>query len=216
MRRCSWIVLPVVLVALPLSGVSEAKRAIGCERLRGADLAPARAIRLVIRPNVYKGTDLLGCSLPRGRVRTLAYSGVQGTIRRGYDVVQVAGAFVLLRGEGVSQSANADTVVVKDIRNGDSYEIAYRCAQLGGNDCGRAGRSSSALRAVINDRGQAVAALRVAGSGATTISGFSSLGERRDFDSGLPADIPPASLKIVGSRASWTNAGRSYAARLPE
>ncbi|HEX8155782.1 MAG TPA: hypothetical protein VF526_00235 [Solirubrobacteraceae bacterium] len=216
MRRRGWIVLPIALVALPLSGVSEARRAIGCDRLRGADLAPGRTIKLVIRANEYNGTDLLGCALPRGRVRVFASSGAQGTIRRGYDVVQVAGAFMLLRADGVTPSANADTVTVRDIRSGDSYEIAYRCAQLGGNDCGRVGRSSSALRAVINERGQAVAALRVAGSGATTISGFSRLGERRDLDSGLPTDIPSGSLKIVGDRASWTNAGRMYAARLPE
>jgi hypothetical protein len=216
MRRHGWIVLLVALVAFTLSGVSEAKRAIGCERLRGADLAPARAVKLVTRANAYKGTDLLGCAMPRGRIRTFTSSGAQGTIRRGYDVLQVAGAFVLLRAAGTTPSANADTVTVRDIGTGDSYEIAYRCAQLGGNDCGRAGRSSSALKAVVNDRGQAVAARRVAGSGATTISGFSSLGERRDFDSGLPADIPAASLRLAGNRASWTNAGRTYSAQLPE
>jgi len=210
------MVLPFAVAALAGGGVSEAKRTSACERLRGADLAPARTIKLVRRVNAERGTDLVGCELPRGRVRIFAFGAGQEKARRSYELLQVAGAFVLLRSQYASQLVNAGTVAVRNVRNADSYEIAHLCARAGGDDCGRAGRSSSVLRAFINERGQAVAALILARSGATTISGFSPLGERRDYDSGLPADIPASSLKIAGDRASWSNGGRTYSAQLPE
>jgi len=202
----------IAAVALVVPGVSGAARRSACERLRGVDLAPARTIKLVARVNEDKGTDLVGCALPAGPLRMFASSGGRGIAQRSYAVLQVAGAFVLLRGEYFGTS----TVAVRNIRNGDSYEIAFKCTLPGGRDCGRGGRSSIAIKAVINRRGQAVAALRFAGSGAIRISGFSRLGERRDFDSGLPPKIPAASLRITANKGSWSNAGRTYRARLPE
>jgi hypothetical protein len=209
------MVLLVAAVALACGGVSEAKRTSACERLRGADLAPARTIKLVRRDNEDRGTDLVGCELPRGRLRTFASSAGLEKTRRSYDIVQIAGAFVLLRSQYASHQVNMATVSVRNVRSADSYEIAHLCAQAG-NDCGRGGRSSSALSAFINERGQGAAALIFARSGATTISGFSPLGERRDYDSGLRADIPAGTLKLVGDRASWSNRGRTYSAQLPE
>jgi hypothetical protein len=212
MRHRAWIGLLIAAVALVVPGAAGAARSSACERLRGLDLAPARTIKLVARANDDRGTNLVGCALPGGALRMFASSGGQGVTQRSYAVLQVAGAFVLLRGEYLGTT----TVAVRNIRNGDSYEIAFRCALPGGRDCGRGGRSSIAIKAVINRRGQAVAALRFAGSPAIRISGFSRLGERRDFDSGLPLEIRIASLRITSSKGRWSNAGRTYSARLPE
>lgn len=130
-----------VVLAVPV-GVCDAKRASACERLRGRDLAPARTIKLVERDNASGGTDLVGCALPRGRVRTFASDGRRQLTQRSYDVLQLAGTFVLLRSQTGNRNANTNTVSVRNIRSGDSYEIAYMCAEPGGRDCGRGGRSS--------------------------------------------------------------------------
>ena len=217
MRRGVWTTLLVAAVVLGAGGVATGtKRKSACERLRGGDLAPARFVKLVKRPNADSGTDLVGCALPRGRVRTFAASADLGTTQHDYELLQVAGGFVLVRSRSASQYASTETVEVASVRRGDSYEVAYRCDQLGAGDCGRGGHSSSALKAYVNPRGQAAAALTFAGMRGTTISGFSPLGERRDYDSGLPADVAADSLRLAGSTASWTNAGQTYSSRLPD
>jgi len=183
-----------------------------CRRLRGRDLAPSRNVKLVRRRNADDGTDLLGCVLPRGRVRKLASSADLETTVEGYSVRQVAGAIVLLATTHDSQYVSATTISVTSIRTGRAYVIARSCARLAEGPCD--GRNTTAAAALVNSRGQAAAAITTEGTDMTTIAGFSSKGRRRDLDSGPVTALPAASLRLRGSRASWTHSGQTRTATL--
>jgi hypothetical protein len=188
------------------------RRAGPCTRLRGRDLAPARKVKLVRRRNRDDGTDLLGCVRPRGRVRVLASSSDQETTVVGYKVRQVAGAIVLLDSSYDSQYASDRSVSVSDIRTGREYRIARSCLRIDGSPCG--GPRATAAAAFVNRRGQAAAAIVLAGTDTTTIAGFSSRGKRRDLDSGPSGELPGSALELMGSTVSWTHSGGRRTATL--
>jgi hypothetical protein len=181
-----------------------------CNRLRGTDLAPDRRVKLVRRPNNDSGTDLVGCVLPRGRVRKLAETADQGTTTYDYTVTQIAGSIVLLASSYSSQYASDQSVSVFDLGTGRRYRIAYSCDRLGPEPCG--GQNTTAAVALVNARGQAAAAIIGQGTEVTTIAAFSSRGERQDLDFGPSTDLPAASLALTDNTVSWTHSGEPRSA----
>jgi hypothetical protein len=184
-----------------------------CKHLRGTDRAPDPGVKLVRQRNADGGTDLVGCKLPRGRLRTLATSTSNANGGDGYTIAQVAGPFVLLGTSSDSQYGYSRGFQVVDIRTGRGYPIATDCGRLGGESCSSR-PNETALAAFVNDHGQAVAAIVPSGSQTTTIAGFSKEGQRQDLDSGPSADLPPASLALSGTTATWTHAGEPRSATL--
>jgi hypothetical protein len=184
-----------------------------CKRLLGKDIAPAPRVKLVRRRNEDNGTDLLGCVLPRGHVRTLAQSADLTTTTKSYTIAQVSGAVVLLTSSSTSQYGSDQRVDAVDIRTGRGYLIAGSCYQLGGGLCGDA-QNVTAAAAFVNSRGQAVAALIPEGTQITVVTAFSSDGDRDYFDFGPSADLPASSLTLVGSVARWTHSGEPRSATI--
>jgi hypothetical protein len=205
MRRLAIIpaLLAVVLVA---PGTAQAARS-KCQRLKGKDLAPAQTVKLVARANADDGTDLIGCVLPRGKVRTVSSSQDLYTTRYGYTLRQVAGRIVLVSSSYSSQYASSEGTRVVDLRSGRAYSIAYTCQQIAGDDCGD---QTVAPAVFVTKLGRAVAA--VSGPGGMTIATFDPFGRRRDLDSAPAADLPPDSLRLAGVTAYWTHAGQPRSA----
>jgi hypothetical protein len=196
---------------VPRAQADHAPRASRCARLRGTDLAPARNVKLVRRRNQADGTDLLGCVLPRGRVRKLTSSSDFETTVESYRIRQVAGAIVLLSSSYGSQYATSTSVSVSDIRTGRQYLIARWCVRLDG-PCDA--QNATAAAAFVNKRGQAAAAIVPDGSETAIIAGFSSRGERGDLDSGPSGELPASSLRLDGDTVSWTHSGEMRSATL--
>ncbi len=211
MRRIALALALVVLspctaAAVPADAATRSK----CQRLKGADLAPAPSVKLVRRRNADDGTDLVGCALPRGRVRTVVSSEDYYTTTYTYDIRQVAGPFVLFSSAYNSQYASSVTTRVADIRNGRFYGIASQCFEIGGYPCG--GEPTAAPAAFMTKRGRVVAAIVSSPGGpmtpaVVTVAAFDPAGTRRDLDSGSLVEIPVASLALTGLVATWTHAG---------
>src|SRR3954447_6094089 len=117
-------VLASVALLLLAAPAAEARR---CSQLRGRDLAPAKAVRLVQRPNAEQGNDLLGCALPHGRVRRLASSADHDTNVESFRIRQVAGEKLLLDTSERSQYGDQHSTGVIDIRSGRAYTIVFDC-----------------------------------------------------------------------------------------
>jgi hypothetical protein len=204
-------VLPCAIAAVPAEAAKRSK----CQRLKGTDLAPARSVKLVRRANHDDGTDLVGCALPRGRVRTIVSSADYYTTTYTYAIRQVAGVFVLVSSSYNSQYAFSESVGVVDIRNGRSYGVASQCFEITGSPCG--GEPTAAPAVFITKLGRAVAAIVSSPGGpmapsTATIATFDPTGKRRDLDSGPLAEIPVASLALAGTLATWTHAGQPRSA----
>jgi hypothetical protein len=216
MRRIALALALATLLACTAAVIpADAAKRSKCQRLKGTDLAPAKTVKLVKRPNSDDGTDLLGCALPGGRVRTIASSQDYFTTTYTYAIGQVAGPFVLVESAYNSQYAYSDSLRVTDIRNGRTYGVASQCFEITGSPCG--GEPTAAPVAVITKLGRAVAAIAGWPGGpmaprAVTIATFDPAGKRRDLDTGSEADVPPASLTLAGTLATWTHGGQPRSA----
>ena len=109
------LVVPCAVAVVPAEAA--AKRST-CQRLKGRDLAPAKTVKLVQRPNGDDGTDLKGCVLPRGRVYTLASREGLFTTTYDYAIRQVAGRIVVVTSTYNSQYAFSEGTRVVDLRAG--------------------------------------------------------------------------------------------------
>ena len=205
------LVVPCAVAAMPAEAAKRSK----CQRLKGKDLAPAKTVKLVQRPNADDGTDLLGCVLPRGPVFSVASSADEFTTTYDYAIRQVAGRIVLVTSSYNSQYAFSDSTYVVDLRSGRTYRVAAQCFEIGGFPCG--GEPTTAPAVFVTKLGRAVAAIVSVPAGPTapravTIATFDPKGKRRDLDAGLESDVPPASLGLTGTFASWTHAGQPRSA----
>jgi hypothetical protein len=201
--------LVLVLVLTAHAGAAPSK----CQRLKGTDLAPARYIKLVERRNADDGTDLLGCGLPRGPVRTIASSADFFTTVSSYAIRQVAGRIVLIAAGGGNQYMSGTSLTVHDIRSGRSYSIAYSCGETGGGDCASGGSSESPV-AYVTGAGRAVAFVFRYGTATTSVTAFNTLGTPRVLDSGPTADFMAPSLSLAGNVATWSHAGEIRSASI--
>ena len=205
----------ICVVACPPAAADAAraakKKKLSCKRLTGTDLAPAKDVKLVRRRNRELGTDLLGCVRPNGKVRRVARSeDHDGHGDEDYSLKQVAGGTVLLSTSFGSQYGGGKNTSVFNIRTGKAYKLASSCYEVLTGFCAEPG--SAAQRALVNDRGQAAAAIL---SGQTaTIAAFSSTGTRTNLDSGTQAEVPPASLNLTGGTVTWTHSGEQRSAQI--
>lgn len=216
MRRVALAIAIAVLLPCATVMPAEAAKRSKCQRLKGPDLAPAASVKLVRRGNSDDGTDLVGCALPSGRVRTIASSQDYYTTTYTYAIRQVAGVFVLTSSTYNSQYAFSEGVGVTDIRNGRSYSLASQCFEITGSPCG-SGEPTAAPAAFITKLGRAVAAIVSSPAGpmgpsTATIAAFDAAGRRRNLDAAPLAEIPVASLALKGVIASWTHAGQPRSA----
>lgn len=213
MRRtvASLLALAVALtlaVALAPAAGGAPKRS-ACERLKGRDLAPARYVKLVARPNGEDSTDLVGCTLPRGRVRTIASGADLYTTVYSYAIEQIAGRTVLVGTTYSSQYAYSTALKVHDLRSGRAYTIASDCTDITGYPCGA---QTVAPAAFVTLGGRAVAVVH--GGATASVMAFAPNGVSRVLDSATGSDIPPASLRLTGNLATWTHAGTARSADL--
>lgn len=183
-----------------------------CQRLNAAnDLAPASNVKLVKRNNADGGTDLKGCVLPNGKVRTVARSVHEGTTDDSYALRQVVGHQVLIHGSSSSQNGGGDATYVFNIATGKSYNVAHTCYPTT-SSC-RPGTKARA--AFINGAGQAAAIVSPKGKPhVVRVLGFSSTGQKRLLDTGTSDEIPPSSLSLHHHVVSWTHSGHVKTATL--
>ena len=179
--------------------------------MSGKDLAPAHSVRLVRRPNGDNGTDLLGCVLPRGRVRKVTSSTHHETSDDTYRVKRVRGAAVLFSESSSNSFVSGSALLVFNIRSGVRYAIARQCTEVVVTACGTE-PVSTASAVFINSLGQSAAAF--AGVDVTKIVGFSSLGMAVELDSGPSAELPAGSLSLSGRTVEWTHLGQVRTATL--
>jgi hypothetical protein len=212
-RRLLPLALALLLIATAAPQAMAAQKKSACQKLSSKnDLAPAKDVKLVKRKNSDGGHDLVGCVLPKGKVRQAAYSAAFTTHEWKFKLREVRHAIVLLNTSESSQyGARADTEVF-DIATGRRYSVAYRCEEDAIGFCSGGVPGTTAPRAFVNRKGQA--AVAVASGNTITIAGFSSKGKRTPFDSGSKSDIPPASLHLDGKTVAWTHSGEHRTAQL--
>jgi hypothetical protein len=210
-RRLLVALLALAVLALPVAADAKHKHRSACQRLKAKhDLAPAHKVKLVERDNEDGGKDLIGCVLPKGKVRLVASSSDYYTSTDDYTVQQVKGAIVLVDASTSNQYVTAGGTSVFNIRTGKGYDVASHCY---GFACGPP-PGDSATHAFVNAKGQAAAAITAEGSDTITIAGFSSKGKRIDLDSGTKDEIPPSSLALDRHTVTWTHSGQPRSAQL--
>ena len=213
LRHLATAVAAVAAVALAVAaapsagGASRSK----CERLKGHDIAPARSVKLVQRPNHDDGTDLLGCVLPRGPVQLVASSADFSTTVDSYSIRQIAGRVLLIEYSESSQYRYSNSLAVYHLRTRRAYAIAGLCEGIAGDDCS-SGTASRAPAAFVTPKGRAVAV--VVRGAVATVTAFNTRGTPRALDSAAGTAIDPASLRLDGNVASWTNAGVAHSASI--
>jgi hypothetical protein len=183
-----------------------------CQRLNAEhDLAPAKNVKLVKRKNLDGGTNLRGCVLPDGKIRTVARSAHVGTTDDSYALRQVVGHQVLIHGSSSSQYGGGDATYVFNIATGKSYDVAKTCYPTT-SSC-RPGTKARA--AFINGAGQAAAIVSPKGKPhVVRVLGFSSKGTKTLLDKGTSDEIPPSSLSLHRHVVSWTHSGHEKTATL--
>jgi hypothetical protein len=191
-----------------LPGVSK------CQKLDARppkDLAPGtRRAKLVERENADGGTDVVGCVLPAGKVSLVASSTKEPGSERGYQILQVVGHEVLVRGELINQYGHGVSTYVYDLKQARSYNVAESCFDPQGAACDQ----TYAKRAFVNAQGQAAAIVRTDGSSERQVIGFKSTGAGTVLDTGTRAEIPASSLSLEGHVVRWTHSGVPKSATL--
>src|SRR5215217_8133209 len=114
-RISACAVLGLVLALPGSAGASVARAPKVCSKLRGHDLAPAHRVRLVKRANADDGTDLLGCMLPDGPVRTVASSADMFTTVTSYQILALKGPAVALSSQWGSQYGSSERTWVHNL-----------------------------------------------------------------------------------------------------
>jgi hypothetical protein len=197
------------LLALPAAAPAAHHKKPACKRLKAKhDLAPAPKVKLVRRHG-----QLIGCVLPKGKLRYLADRYEDDVSSSDYSIREVEGAIVLLDTSFDSQYGSNDKTKVFNIRAARSYTVASRCSEILDGFCPADQENTYAPRAFVNRAGQAAAA--ITSGNTTTIAGFSPTGSRVDFDSGPDTEVPASSLSLTGSTIHWTHHGEDRSAELP-
>ncbi len=140
-------------------------------------------------------------------MRTIAAGADLFTTVHSYSIRQIAGRTVLVATTYSSQYAYSTSLSVHDLRSGRAYRIASDCTEITGYPCGS---QTVAPAAFVTLGGRAVA---VVYDGATaSVTAFAPSGAARVLDSAPGTAIPPASLRLTGNLAAWTNAGVPHSA----
>jgi hypothetical protein len=216
MRRSSFVVLGMAVASAALPGstgasVTHARAPKVCSKLRGHDLAPARQVRLVKRSNSDDGTDLLGCMLPNGRVRTIASSSDLFTAVTSYRILAVKGPVLALSSDSGSQYGSSESTWVHNLRTNRHYDILSWSAPIDEEPPAEA--RIDVIEAGVTRTGRAAAALRDGES--VSVVGFSPRGSRQVLATAPADQLDAASLQVCCGTASWTQDGVQRTARLP-
>jgi hypothetical protein len=214
-------VLAAVAVA-PAPGTASAASRSACQRLTGHDLAPARSVKLVRRTRGGMA-ELVSCSLPRGRVLTLASGTIGSMFAQEVRVRQVTGAFAALTTTFSDQYASGSLTAVVDLRTGRARTIASAQQETG---LPTPAGATEAVAVAVTAGGRGAAAVTVVAEGggadggggavgAVRILAFGARGAPAVLDTGAPADLPPASLTLTGATVGWTHGGAPRSAPLP-
>jgi hypothetical protein len=197
--------LAVAFALVPVAGGAEEERS-ACQRLKAAhDLAPAKGVKLV-RRRWLGGWELVGCVMPRGRVRVVA--DTNGGYESGFTARQVAGHHVLVGTYESTSVFTAYRTYVFDLKRGQEYTVTSRNDSDDHNCAAR-----KAVSAFVNSAGQAAAMLHGPCWDAR-VAGFTSTGRRALLDSGPKAQIPASSLSLDRHLVRWTHSGTRRSATL--
>jgi hypothetical protein len=200
----------VVVLAPPAAAAAAAKPESACQRLRGGqDLAPARKVRLVKRRTAGESA-LVGCVLPRGKVRVVATRITSDTTTQTYAVLSVAGAYVATSTSYGSQYASSTDAAVTSLRTGRDYRLAGASCRIDQTVCPPL---VSVRPAFVTKDGRAAAA--ISSGGITTIAAFGATGARTELDAGPSTGVIASSLKLTRRTLSWTGTGGARTAPLP-
>lgn len=213
-RRGGATAVVAALVALLAPAAGGARRHLTCDRLQGYDLAPARDVKLVERPNHRHGVNLVGCVLPHGRtiqvdtryrdryhLSDYVVKGIRGHIVRDYGKSWMKG-----------QPGRATQMRVVDLERRRWYSIASFCSLRICNL--NIPQYQLARRAYITADGQAAAAIENTKARRIAIKVFSRDGVERVLDHGSRHAIHPASLVLRGRVVRWRHSGERKRATL--
>jgi hypothetical protein len=215
--------LGLVLVAAPASGAAAQR----CDALRGKSLISDARIKVVsqkVKDKRLKGTRVLGCALPRGKVFAVAE---RGTPRGGryynsvtYTLGEHAGTYLDVRryyGDGAAQTQEESSGVL-DLRTGQRR--TYFTGTRGEGSCAGTGRDSAnatpPLERLVLSAGGLFAALYAStpdsaacfpNDGEAVLLGFLINGERVALDVGPVADIPADGVRLAEDEFRWLSAG---------
>lgn len=199
---------PLTSLTRVAAGTVPAAKRSACQRLAGHDLAGARSVKLVSKANTIGGSDLVGCVLPRGRLRTIAQSKELDTHSDRVAIRRIVGRIVIVDLSFSDQYGRSARTDVCDVRGGACYSVAFVTSDLSGMLFG-----VQATEVLVTKAGRAVVAL-TALDGAITIAAFGLPGRRIDLDHGRATSVPVSSLRLVGNLASWTHDGQPRSADL--
>lgn len=194
------------------AGPAPAAARSACQRLAGHDLAPARSVKLVQRTR--RGmTELVACSLPRGRVRQVASGSSPGSLFfEQVQLLQVAGGYAALTTSFGDQYASGDRTFVVNLRTGKPRTIASSLKDVGSPPQPGA---TQAVAIIVTAGGRGAAAVTEVADGTVRILDFGARGAPVVLDAGPPADVPATSLALTGATVVWTHAGTPRNAILP-
>jgi hypothetical protein len=195
-------------------------------KLHGHTVLRTKRLRVVRRKNNDGGVDLIGCVFRKGRSRKLATTFNTDTSSESARITRHAGTFVAIKETSGDQYHTSQDLRVVDVGSRRRYTAYLQVAAPGGGGFSPHDQGVELARYLLNRRGQLAAAFEthpidqngytLPGSAPTKtdIAGFSSRGKRRALDSGSPADVPAASLRLKGRTVSWTHAGQPRSAEL--
>ena len=134
LRRLGWQRLVLLLACLGLTGALVAApagakkkhRKSACQKLRGHDYAASKSFKLVAKRRDSVETDLVGCQMPRGKVRIFAIRLAGDTTSSDFTVHSVRGRWALVSARSDSQYASESRVWVFDIAKG---RVLYRISR---------------------------------------------------------------------------------------
>jgi hypothetical protein len=189
------------------SGAARPRHLSSCQRLTGHDLAPARTVKLVRQDG-----QLVGCVLPRGRVRLIAESDdIPTKSSAAFKLRSVTGGFVLFDESFNDAYVYGGRTVVYRVRTGHRYSIA---TNLAGPESGPSEHFEAPV-AFIDAHGRSVAAIvsTKPDEPGITIARFRATGAQQTLDEGSPDEIPARSLTQTGGGVSWLHSGVVQTAR---
>ena len=223
--RCVGLVTALVTLLPATSAVAAPQR---CDELQGKVKVRTAKIKVVeqrVDDRRLDGRRLLGCTLPRGRVFTVAQAG---TPKRSdinvvsYELGAKAGRFLEVRrfyGDGIAQIQDSERSVLNlaDGRRRRFYEGAWGESICGGTEGETSQSTPPVARVVLRPNGYfAVLYSSPEGreecfpnEGRSLLLGFPTGQARITLDLAPVADLPPESVRISGTTFHWTTAGEA-------
>lgn len=185
-----------------------------CATLKGKRLLTTSAVKVVVRDVEERRAYVYMCVPPAGRVHLAGYAYDEtGVSQFETQVKRSAGHWIVLRFRSQTDPLVSEEVdKTCDARSGHCYRF-YETGIGEGPVLGEEPSYEPNLEATaLNRFGQTLICLSLHGHRA--VVGIEADGRRRTLDKAPEAQIPPASLRLVGHVAEWSDAGVSRRATL--